>query len=209
MLSNHRSRKHPRLRVHNTSEHVPVAPYWTPVEATRPETVSTLSEINLYIDGYNRMWRWLLYISKSRAPQKIYNLDEFVALRTHCIDKLPSGMGLKNILDTDDPVNKWAFRTAYAVCDSRNLCSVNRPAVLVNVSNLLRSMRALRPSLASTLTTEQCAQVEVLYRATETAFDAWTAVARVHVIQGIRSLREREETWRRRILARRPNLTRE
>ncbi len=196
------------LRVHNKSEHVPVVPYWTPVEATHPETVSILSEINLYLEGYNHMWRWLFYISKSRTPQQLYNLDEFVALRMHCIDKLPTGMGLKHIRLTD-PVTKWDFRTAYAAYDSRNLCSVNRPAVLVNVNNLLRSMRALRPSIAVTLTTEQCAQVEAHYKATETAFDSWTAVSRAHVIPGIHSLRGREETGCRRILAPRPNLTRE
>jgi hypothetical protein len=195
------------LRVHNPREHLPVVPYWTPVEGTNPETVSVLSEIDLYLAGYNSMFRWIFCISKCRDPQKIWNHEEFTVLRVDCIDKLPIGMGLKQIRLTD-PVTR-SYRTVYATYDSRSLYSVNRPAVLVTVTNLLHSMRALRTSVDLTLTTEQCAQVEAHYNATKTAFDVWMTVARPHVIPVIHSLRESEETGRRRIRTPRPNLTRE
>ena len=157
--------------------------------------MSTMSEIELYLSGVARMWTWLFYLYQCRGDE-LWCADKFTSLRTSCIDKLPTQHDLTKTYASDP--SRHYYRSRYALYDLQSALSVSRPVVLMNVTNLLKCMRACQPLVEQHLTTQQQrTQCQSHLTSTEEAFESWMRMARPHVIPSLDSLCRTEETGRR------------
>ena len=179
-----------------SDSHQPLPGLWdcTEVQATDPSTVSTMSEIKLYLSCVASMWVWLFYLYQCRDGET-WCADRFTTLRTSYIDKLPAQQELTKTYACDPPTQY--YRSRYALYDLQSTLSVSRPVILMNVTNLLNYMSQCQPHFQQHLTPDQYSQCQRHLASTKSAFESWMTLARPHVIPPVASLRRSEETGRR------------
>ena len=178
-----------------STSHWPVG-YWnmTGVQEEKPETVDVMTEIDLYLAGVARMYKWLDYVGESLRSQDESlwqrHVGRFTNLRTSWINNLPDAYKLKKNIGSTR-----YYRTYYV---SGSALPEGRPVVLTNVDGLLHCMRACEAAIEGDqeFPANRKALCKLYLQDAEQMFQQWMTMARPHVIPSQSAQRRREQAGR-------------
>ena len=158
------------------------------VKVQNTNSMSTIEEITLYLNGYDRLTEWFNFININ------LNVYESERRTLHSdIQKLPSHDDL--VAKSDKSQTMYYYKT---YTDSPEGYRCNRKTVFMNLGVLRKFMFSCKLQFEKALSEEKRSEYERIYNLTLSAFDDWMEVARPFIVPLplLSLLREREQSGR-------------
>ena len=162
------------------------------VLTTNPVSVSTMNEITLYLNFYDKWNVWFDFIQKNISLHVC--VREKYTLLSH-IYKLPPKYELA--IKRDTPQERYYYNLAYTGSSEEHKCS--RKQILTNVQQLLRDMSTCKLQFKKALPEDKKSEYESLYNTTTSVLHDWinVAIRFFRSVPSLSELRDREQSGRR------------
>ena len=159
------------------------------VKVQNTNQVSTIEEITLYLNGYDRLTEWFNFININ------LNVYESERMTLHSdIQKLPSHDDL--VAKSEKSQTMYYYMT-YTDSPEGNRC--NRKTIFMNLGVLLKFMFSWKLQFEKALPEEKRSEYGRIYNLTLSAFNDWMEVARPFIVPLplLSMLRKREQSGHR------------